>query len=365
MKPNKFSRLDHVFMQKALELAALSLGRVSPDPMVGAVLTKNHKIIATGYHEKFASPHAEAWALDKAKEKAQGSTLYINLEPCAHFGNNPPCVDYIIQSKIKRVVCAMSDPNPLVNGKGIAQLRKAGIKVEVGLLEKEAKKLNEVFIKHITTGLPFVVLKCAMTLDGKIASRSGDSKWISSDESLRFAHMLRSQSDAIIVGINTVLQDNPLLTTRKVKGKNPLRIILDSQAKTPLNAKVILDKSTPTVIATSKAAPPNKVKALKKAGAQIIYTTNLKKIIQELGASQINSVLIEGGGEVAYSALAQKIVDKIYFIVAPKIVGGREAKSPVEGKGLNKIAHSIKIKGLRPLPCGQDIILEGYIEAKK
>lgn len=352
-------------MQKALALATLAQGKVSPDPMVGAVLAKNHQIIATGYHEKFASPHAEAWALDKAKEKAQGATLYINLEPCAHFGNNPPCVDYIIQSKIKRVVCAMPDPNPLVNGKGFARLRKAGIKVEVGLLEKEAKKLNEVFIKHITTGLPFVVLKCAMTLDGKIASRSGDSKWISSSESLRFAHMLRSQSDAIIVGINTVLKDNPQLTTRKVKGKNPLRIILDSKAKTPPKANLLKDKSAPTVIAASKSAPPKKIQALKKAGAQIIYTTNLKKIIQELGASQINSVLIEGGGEVAYSALAQKIVDKIYFIVAPKIVGGREAKTPVGGKGLDKISQSIKIKKLRAFPCGQDIILEGYIEAKK
>ena len=352
-------------MQKALELAASAKGKVSPDPMVGAVLAKNHRIIATGFHEKFPSPHAEAWALDKAKEKARGATLYVNLEPCAHFGNNPPCTDYIIQSKIKRVVCAMPDPNPLVNGKGIARLRKAGIKVEVGLLEKEAKKLNEVFIKHITTGRPFVVLKCAMTLDGKIASRSGDSKWISSEKSRKFSHILRSQSDAIIVGINTILKDNPLLTTRKVKGKNPLRIILDSRAQTPLKAKVILDKSAPTIIAVSKAAPSNKVRALKKAGAQIVYTTDLKKIIRELGASQINSVLIEGGGEVAFSALAQKIVDKIFFIVAPKIIGGREAKSPVEGKGLNKIAHSIKINKFKSRPCGQDIILEGYIEAKK
>src|SRR5574341_669077 len=245
---------DLKFMQRALNLAKKGLGNTSPNPMVGAVVVKNGKILGTGYHRKAGEEHAELIVLKEVREKAKSATLYVNLEPCSHFGQTPPCTEAIISSGIKRVICAMIDTNPKVNGKGIEMLQKNKIKVEVGLLEKEAKKLNEVYLKYITTGLPFVILKWASTLDGKIATMEGDSKWISNEESRRFAHKLRSQVDAVLVGVETVIKDYPELNTRLVKGKNPVKIILDTKGRIPEDSKLVSKAgSQRTILADRKS----------------------------------------------------------------------------------------------------------------
>src|SRR3989339_1553223 len=240
---------DVRFMREAHDLAKTAEGRTTPDPMVGAVLVKDGRIISIGYHGEVATPHAEAWAIQKAGKEARGTTLYVNLEPCAHHGNNPPCAELIVNSGLKEVVVSMKDPNPLVNGKGFKILKKHGVKVRFGLLDKEAQRLNEVFVKFITTRKPFVVLKSALTIDGKIATRTGASRWVAGPASLHFAHRLRNYYDAILVGVNTILIDNPKLTTRLVeKIKNPIRIVLDSLARTPLNANVMKVKEARTII---------------------------------------------------------------------------------------------------------------------
>lgn len=354
-------------MKEAHTLAKSAEGKTTPDPMVGAVLVKNDRIVSVGYHGEITTPHAEAWAIQKAGKDAQGAKLYVNLEPCSHFGHNPPCADLIISSGIKEVIASMKDPNPLVRGKGFAKLRKHGVKVKIGLLEEEAKKLNEVFTKFFTKKLPFVVLKEAMTIDGKIATKTGNSRWVSSKQTRKFAHELRNIYDAILCGINTVLIDNPKLTARLVKrAKNPIRIVLDAHARTPLRANVLRVKSAPTIIAVGPKAPRKKVRALRKAGAEIIYVPapkgriNMKALMKKLAKMKITSVLIEGGGEVAASALTAKIVDKAYFFIAPKIFGGRDAKTGVEGDGIRFPAQAINLKRVEVSNCGPDIMISGY-----
>ena len=348
-------------------MAGLAIGRVSPDPYVGAVVVKNNKIIAKGYHGEVATPHAESWALKKAGEKARGATLYVNLEPCCHYGNNPPCADLILSCGIKEVVVAMQDPNPLVNGKGIKKLRKHGVKVRVGLLEKQAKLLNEVFIKNITTSLPFVVLKEAQTLDGKIATRTGNSRWVSSVDTQKFAHSLRNVYDAILCGVNTVLLDDPKLTTRlAIKIKNPIRIILDSKARTPLNSNVLNVKEARTIIVVGPKAPKKKVKAIEAKGAEVLKINalngkiNVQMLLKKLGKMKITSVLVEGGGEVAASFLEKGLVDKAHFIFAPKIFGGRDAKTGVEGTGVKLPSQALMLKDLEVSRLGPDILISGY-----
>lgn len=355
-------------MQKALELAKSAEGRVTPDPLVGAVLVKNGKIISKGYHGEVTTPHAEAWAIQKTKEKAKGATLYLNLEPCAHYGNNPPCVDKIVSARIKEVVAAMKDPNPLVNGKGFKILREHGIKVRIGLFKKEAKKLNEIFIKYITTKKPFVVLKSAMTVDGKIATRSGASRWVAGLASRKHAHRLRNVYDAILVGAGTVLIDNPKLTVRLVKKiKNPIRIVLDAYARTPLTANVLDTKEARTLIVVGPKAPKKRIRRLERKGAEILTAKapgdliDMKALMKKLGAMQVTSVLIEGGGEVAASALEAKVVDKILFFISPKIFGGREAKTAVEGKGVKFPSQAIKLKKVETQKVGEDILIAGYL----
>lgn len=359
---------DVRFMREALNLAKSAEGRTTPDPMVGAVLVKGGRIISMGYHGEVATPHAEAWAIQKAGEETNGSTLYVNLEPCAHYGNNPPCSNLIVNAGVKEVVIAMKDPNPLVNGRGLAILKKAGVKVREGLLEDEARQLNEVFIKYITKKMPFVLMKSAITLDGKIATRTGASRWVAGAASLRFAHHLRNLYDAILVGVGTVLIDNPKLNVRLVKKvKDPVRIVLDSYARTPFLAKV-LSRGIRTIIVVGPKAPKKKIAALKLRGAEILTIAapegkiDLKELIRKLGKMGITSVLVEGGGEVNASFLAAGLVDKAIFTIAPKIFGGKDAKTCVEGRGVARPSQARWLKKIHLERLEEDIIVSGYFK---
>ncbi len=359
---------DIRFMKEAIKLASKVRPGVSPDPAVGAIIVKNGKIVGRGYHDKFATPHAEEFAIRNAGKNAIGATLYINLEPCCHYGNNPPCTENIIRSKIKRVVASMKDPNPLVCGNGFKALKKAGIRVEVGIMESESVKLNEAFIKHITTGLPFVTLKMAMSLDGKIATKSGDSKWISSQRSREKVHGMREHSDAVMIGIGTALRDNPLLTSRKKM--SPIRVIVDPSAALPLNSRLLKDRSAQTYVAVSRNASAGKVAALEKAGARIIKAGTrgnnivLKDVLKALGKEKISSVLLEGGGNMAAGALKEGLVDKVIFFISPKIIGGKDAPTPVEGTGIDIVSKAMTVRDVEVKLIGEDIMIEGYMIKK-
>jgi len=362
--------LDHrTLMARALELAALAKGRTSPNPMVGAVVVKEGRIIAEGYHQKAGTPHAEVIALEQAGPAARDATLYVTLEPCSHYGRTPPCVNKIIAAGVKEAVVAMTDPNPLVNGRGIKMLREAGIKVIVGVLQKEAEKLNEVFIKYITTGRPFVALKWAMTLDGKIATVAGDAKWISNEVSRAYVHTLRDETDAILVGINTVLSDNPSLNTRLPgkKGKDPIRVILDSRLRVPLNSNVVnLDSPAPTIICCAENADKEKISRLEEKGVLVWQLPSsaglldLSCLLDRLGAKEVTSLLVEGGGTVIESYLRQRLADKLYCFIAPKIVGGQQAKTPVEGRGVQSMAEAYRLAELNCENMAGDLLVTGY-----
>ncbi len=353
-------------MREALRIARHAEGRTSPNPLVGAVVVRDGKIVAQGWHRKAGTPHAEIHALNMAGELSRGATLFVTLEPCSHFGRTPPCARAIVDAGIKKVVAAMSDPNPKVAGRGFEILRAAGIEVEVGLLEDEARKLNEVFLKWVTKKLPFVTLKFACSLDGKIATVGGQSQWISCEESRKFSHGLRDLSDAILVGVGTVLADNPSLTTRLVDGKNPVRVIVDSNVRTPLDAKVVTDKSARTILATTSNAPPEKISSLKNHGVEIITAgdgqrVDLKILMRELAAREITSVLVEGGGTIHFAMLAAGLVDKIFAFVAPKIIGGSNALTAVEGTGFEKLSDAVNLENFSARQLGADFLLSGYV----
>lgn len=360
---------DKYYMQMALELAAKARGRTSPNPMVGAILVKDSKVIGQGFHAKAGSAHAEVVALANAGEKARGATIYVTLEPCCHYGRTGPCTEALIKAGVKRVVVAMTDPNPLVAGKGLAILKNAGVDVKAGVLEEEAIQLNEVFLKYITTKKPFVVLKAATSLDGKIATAAGESKWITGELAREHGHRLRDSYDAILVGVDTVLADDPSLTARlpEGRGKDPIRIIVDSTARTPTAAKVLIQESAAhTVIATTEAAPVERRASLMAAGAEVIVVpgggarVDLKKLMEILGNKQITSVLIEGGGRVNGSALAAGIVDKVAWFMAPKIIGGDAAPGPVRGEGIKFLSEATKLYDILLQKLGEDILLTGY-----
>ena len=356
---------DEIFMREAIRIAKNAIGRTSPNPLVGAVIVKDGKIIAEGWHRQAGTPHAEVHALNMAGKLANGATLYVNLEPCSHFGRTPPCAKKIIECGIKKVVAAMSDPNPKVAGRGFEILKDTGIDVEVGICEEEARKLNEIFIKWVTTGFPFVTMKFASSLDGKIATASGESQWISCLESRKFTHHLRDINDAILVGVGTILADNPSLTTRLIEGKNPVRVIVDSTARTPLDSNVVTDKSARTIIATTSKAPPEKISALENLGVEIILAGNervdLKILMCELARREITSVLVEGGGQIHFSMLSAGFVDKVYGFIAPKIIGGANALTAVEGVGFEKLSDAVALKNFTAEKIGEDILLSGYV----
>lgn len=355
-------------MKRALELSKLGAGKVNPNPLVGSVLVKNGQIIGEGYHEYYGGPHAEINALSNSTEAVEDSTLYVTLEPCCHYGKTPPCTDAIIKNKLRRVVVGTLDPNPLVAGKGVNILKKHGIEVTTGILENDCKKTNEIFMKFIRTKIPFVIMKTAMTLDGKIASVSGASKWITGEAARLEVHKLRNSVSAIMTGIGTVLSDDPLLTCRIEGGVTPKRIIVDSHLRIPLSAKVLLDQEkAPTIIAAIENAPANKLQQLQNLGITVLTIpeymgrVNLKLLIKRLGELNIDSVLLEGGSNVNYSALEQDIVDKVQFYIAPKIIGGETAKTPVGGLGIADLKDSFNIHSLNIKQFGKDILIEGYI----
>lgn len=359
---------DEDYMREALQAARKAFGRTSPNPLVGAVIVNNDKIVATGWHHKAGEEHAEINALRAAGDLAAGATMYVTLEPCSHYGKTPPCANAVIKAGIKRVVMAMIDPNPQVAGQGKKLLEEAGIEVTCGVLEAEARKLNEVFLKWITTGRPWVTMKTAMTLDGKIASVSGKSQWITNELSRTKVHGLRDCHDAILVGIGTVLADDPSLTTRLPdrSGKNPLRVIVDSQARTPLTAKVITDRLAPTIIAVTEAAPIERRKQLAAAGAEVLVVNDgpqvdLTKLFAVLGERKLTSVLVEGGGTINYSLLSSGQADKVYAFIAPKFLGGKTALTPVEGAGITEVDDAVLLVDTKVEQFGNDVCVSGYL----
>ena len=349
-------------MKLSLNLGKKGKGQTSPNPMVGAVVVKNGEIVGRGYHKRFGELHAEANALKACQDKAKGATLYVNLEPCCHHGKTPPCTDMIIKSGIRKVVCATLDPNSQVNGRGIKALREGGVEVRLGVLEEEAKKLNEVYMKFITTGLPFVMLKVAQTLDGRIATKLGDSKWITQEDSRRFVHSLRSSVDAVLVGANTVRRDDPELTTHDVRGDDPIRIILDSSGRIPRNSRVIKEnKNGKTVTATTNQKPNGKLKEkvevwnLKRSRDGKV---DLKRLLKKAGDSQVTSLLVEGGSKVLTSFLKQKLVDKIYYFLSPKILG--EGLDSFGDLGIRRISDSITLRDCELKRFQNDLLVIGY-----
>lgn len=338
------------YMKYAIELAKKGEGKVNPNPMVGAVIVKDGEIIGEGYHKYYGGPHAEIYALEEAGAKAEGADIYVTLEPCSHYGKTPPCVEAIIKYKIKRCIIAMIDPNPLVSGRGIQKLKESGIEVIEGILEKESIEINSVFIKYIKTKIPYIFLKTAITLDGKIASRTGDSKWISNEKARQKVQELRNKYSAIMVGINTVIKDNPSLTARIENGKNPYRIVIDPDLKIEYNFNIIkLNSDKKTIIVTSKEnEETEKHKYLLKQDVEFIFLEGryfkIKDIIFEVGKRKIDSILIEGGSSLITDAIKEKIIDSGIFFISPKIIGDENAISFAKNINIEKMNEAIKLK---------------------
>jgi diaminohydroxyphosphoribosylaminopyrimidine deaminase / 5-amino-6-(5-phosphoribosylamino)uracil reductase len=359
---------DEYYMGLALRLALKAKGKTFPNPLVGALLVKAGRIIGRGFHAKAGFAHAEIIALDEAGKKAKGATLYVTLEPCAHTGRTPPCINRIIQSGIKEVVIGMIDPNPLNNGKGVMLLKESNIKVRLGVLGDQLKKINESFIKYITTRIPFVTVKIAESLDGRIATRTGDSKWITSDKSRAFAHRIRKDYDAIMVGVNTVLRDNPSLNPW-FSQKQLIKIIIDSTLSTPENAN-IFSGNAQVIIVTLPSRPGQetenrkrlsakaKILEVKEKGGQI----NLRDALKKLALLQISNIIVEGGGTLIGSLFDERLVDKILFFISPKIIGGKDAISSVMGNGVRRVDQAIKLGDLKIRRFGEELLVEARIK---
>jgi diaminohydroxyphosphoribosylaminopyrimidine deaminase / 5-amino-6-(5-phosphoribosylamino)uracil reductase len=351
---------DTHYMNLALTLAKGTLGQTTPNPVVGAVIVKDNQIIGMGAHLKAGEPHAEVHAIRIAGDKAKDATLYVTLEPCSHFGKTPPCSNLVIKTGIKKVFVATTDPNPQVAGRGIEMMRQAGIQVEVGLLQQEAQDLNKVFFYNIQTGLPFVTLKYAVSLDGKTATATGESKWITGEAARKDVHQFRHIHDAIVVGVNTVIKDNPTLTTRLPSGgKNPIRIILDTKLRTPIDANIITDNQAPTWIITGGEVDENREAVFRKAGIEIIKMDNslicIKDMLEVLGQRGISSVFVEGGAEVHGSFLKEKAFQQIIAYIAPKLIGGKLAPSSVGGEGIPNMSDVVDLTFRHVDIIGSDI----------
>lgn len=355
---------DEKYMRLALELAKKAEGWTSPNPMVGAVIVKNGSIIGQGYHEKYGQLHAERNAITSCSESPEGATIYVTLEPCCHYGKTPPCTEAIIENKIARVVVGSKDPNSLVAGKGIEILKQAGIHVTVGVLEKECNELNKIFFHYITEKKPFVAMKYAMTMDGKIAAYTGKSKWITAETAREHVHKLRHKYMGIMVGIGTVLKDNPRLDCRLPDTKNPKRIICDTNLRIPLDCNIVnTAKKIETYIATA-SSDDDKINKLKQAGCNILQIPkngehiDLNILMQTLGKKGIDSILLEGGGTLNYEALQSGIVDYVYTYIAPKIFGGTNAITAVEGLGVESPNDAFMLKNRKIATLGEDILIE-------
>ncbi len=359
------------YMQQALSLARLALGQTSPNPAVGAILVRDGMVVGQGYTQPPGGQHAEIVALEQAGEQARGSTLHVTLEPCCHFGHTPPCTRAIIAAGVQEVNMAMLDPNPLVAGKGKAELENAGVQTCLGEEAEAARDLNEAYIKYITTGMPFITVKFAMSLDGKIATHKGDSKWISSEESRHYAHNLRYINDAIMAGVNTVLADDPHLTARCGSGrggvakKQPLRIIVDGKGRTPLSARIFHEQGA-TMLAMGKQLQEKEAEEYARLGAKVMELPSsdgiidLKVLFKRLGQQQITSVLVEGGGILIGSLFDQGLVDKVVAFIAPIIIGG-DAKNAVAGHGVAQLLDAHRLERISITRVGPDIMISGYV----
>ena len=350
------------YMAIALELAERGKGYVSPNPMVGCVIVKRGRIVGQGYHKKYGEEHAEVNALRAAGKKANNATMYITLEPCSHWGKTSPCTEKIVESGVREVIVAMEDPNPLVDG--YKELKFRGLKTRIGILKEKASKLNEAYIKYMKSKRPFVILKVAMSIDGKIATSTGDSKYITSKEARKYVHQIRNDVDAIMVGINTIIRDNPILDSRLVKGKNPIKIIVDSTLKMVEKAKVLEDPSK-VIIATTNSAPKAKIEKFQQKGVRIMIVktkrgmVDLDELMKELAKSEIGSIMIEGGAQLSGNALADKIVDKMIVFTAPKIIGN--GLPPIRNLGIKKVNRALELKNISTSRIGRDFLVEGYL----
>jgi len=366
-----FSQADHGFMKMALKLAAKGSGLVSPNPMVGAVVVREGEVVGRGWHRRYGEPHAEVMALRAAGDLARGATLYVTLEPCNHHGQTPPCTDAILSAGVARVVTATPDPNRKVSGGGAAFLETQGLQVEMGLLEAAARRMNEAWFTWVETDRPFVIAKAACSLDGKIATRTGDSQWLTGPAARAVGHRLRHECDAIVVGVGTVLADDPQLTTRlpRRRTKDPIRIVLDSRLRLPLTARLLqLNSPAPTWIATTSAAPPKKIKELEALGATVLVMSadmgrvDLESLMGELGCRQVQSLLVEGGAEVLGTFFDQNLVDKFYFFYAPKFLGSQKALGVLGGTGVDRLAKAHQARDLTLRRLSPDLLVSGYID---
>ncbi|WP_088042295.1 bifunctional diaminohydroxyphosphoribosylaminopyrimidine deaminase/5-amino-6-(5-phosphoribosylamino)uracil reductase RibD [Bacillus sp. EAC] len=353
------------YMNLALQNASSMKGQTDPNPLVGSVIVNDNRIVGMGAHLKAGEPHAEIHALRMAGDKAKGGTIYVTLEPCSHHGRTGPCAEAIVRAGLKKVVVATLDPNPLVAGRGIKILEDAGIEVIVGVCEEQSIKMNEVFNKYIVKNIPFVIMKSAATLDGKIATHSSDSKWITSEEARNDVHQLRNEVGAILVGVNTVVKDNPELTTRILNGRNPVRVILDSTLKIPLESKVVMDHQAETWVFTSQQHSDQKKTELEDLGVKVFVTNDSNRVdlvetLKILGEHSISSLLIEGGGEVNGSFMNQKLVDKLILYLAPKLIGGKHAPTFLEGAGIDKMGQAIEFSSIEFSKIGPDYKFIGY-----
>jgi len=359
-------------MKEAMELAEKARGRTSPNPLVGAVIVKEGKVIGAGYHKKHGDHHAEVNAFNAQRESSHGATLYVTLEPCFHYGKTPPCVDRVIKEEVGRVVIGLKDPNPLVAGKSIEKLQKHGIEVTVGVLEEELKEQNRIFLKYIKTQRPYTVIKTAMSLDGKIATASGESQWITGKGAREYVHTLRDQMSGIMVGVGTVMEDNPSLTTRlkEKEGKDPHRIVVDTRGRIPLTANILHLKSKgKTIIASTELMKRDKKKALEDLGATVLMNpiknerVDLRHLFEKLGEAHIDSLLVEGGATINFSLIEEGLVDRIMSFIAPKIIGGESAKTPIGGRGILRMEEVISLQNIKYRHFGEDLMIQGDINS--
>ena len=364
--------IDTKMMRRALELAGRGRGRVEPNPMVGAVLCRSDVIVGEGFHERFGGPHAEVNALAQAGMRAQGATLYVNLEPCCHQGKTPACTRAVIEAGVSRVVMAMEDPFEAVAGRGRKELTEAGIEVRVGLLEAEARTLNAPYIKLRTRGIPFFTAKWAMTLDGKTATRTGDSRWVSSEVSRQYAHGLRNLTDAVLIGVGTALADNPTLTCRVPNGRNPRRIVVDSFARIPIHSQLVETVSeAPLIVAVTEQAEVERIAELESAGCQVLRLparagrVDLSALAVELGRMELTNVLCEGGATLSAGLLETKLIDRVVVFVAGKLAGGQNAPGAIGGLGISEMADAIVLEDLEVRILGQDILAEAAVRYPK
>jgi len=347
-------------MDLTIKLAEKGRGLTSPNPMVGCIIVKRGRIVGKGFHKKAGMEHAEVLAIQDAGKKAMNSTMYVNLEPCSHWGRTPPCTERIVEAGVREVIIGMEDPNPLVDG--FRELKFRGLKTKIGILEKEAKNLNEAYIKYIRTKRPFVIIKVAMSADGRIATKTGDSKYITSREARAYVHQLRTEVDAVMVGLNTVLRDNPELTPRLVKGKDPMKIVVDSSLKIPKNCNLMKNPSK-LIIAVTNKAPKSSIKKMQQKGVTVISAkskkgmVDLQDLMKQLGKHEIVSVMIEGGSELNSSAIKDRVVDKILIFTAPKLIGN--GHGAIGNLGINKIDKAINLKNPVAKKIGNDILIEG------